>query len=687
MPDLLFELGCEELPASSVRRAFEQLKGEVCKKLEAAGIGYGEAVALGTPRRLILSVKDVVGQQPDKEKEARGPALAAAYDSSGAPTKALEGFCRGQGIEPGAVEKRGEHVWAVTTVKGVPTIELLGPILTESVLAISFDKTMRWANGSTRFARPIRWIVAKFGDDVVSMTIEGVTAGSLTRGHRFEHPDEFEAGSFESLLEALRTRMVEPDPERRIARIREGVAACSQGKAQQSDELVEENAYLCEWPSALEGTFPEHYLQLPKAVLTTVMAKHERFFPVYEGDGKIVNRFVSVRNGGQEGPVREGNAWVLNARLNDASFFFQDDSKSTMADFLEKTSSMHFQEKLGTVRARADRLEALARETAVWSGASQEEADYAEKAGLFAKADLSTGLVSELDELQGVIGGEYARREGMPDAVCWAIASHYDLAKNLDPACEGARTSVRLLIADQVDKLAGFMGLGLTPSGSSDPYGLRRSATLLIEACWTWPESLPSLEKLFSLAFGLYRDQGAPVDADGAMSNLKDVFRSRYEALLTGSHRYDLVNAACLEEHLLQPRSVRFRLKVLEELAKDVDFVQTATRPANIVSAAKAKGIHFESGDRAALDSAEGSALDQVLDACRLGIESAAASEHCEGLIIALRPLIPPINAFFDSTMVMVDDSRVRDARLSLLSDCAAALRSAGDFTQVVIEG
>jgi len=687
MPDLLFELGCEELPAGSIERAAQNLKESVEKRLRDCGVGFEAQEPLFTPRRLIVSLKNVDKKQPDQNKVQRGPALGAAFDAEGKPTKALEGFCKGQGVNPTEVVVEGEYVWVKKEVPGRETIELLQEILPSAIGDIQFSKTMRWGDGTFRFARPIRWILASLGGKTVSFSIEGVHSGILSRGHRFRAPGEFEAMSLDDLVTGLRSRFVEPSFKERRAKILEQTKVLT-GQSNPSNDLVDENANLTEWPEALIGEFKPEFLELPIPVLTTVMAKHERFFPMPDGMGGLKSQFVSIRNGGEEGAVRKGNAWVLNARFNDARFFFEEDKKHSLAEFLERTSSMAFQEKLGSVRQRCDRLAVLAGEVALWSGSNEEEAGFANQAGLYAKADLSTGLVSELDELQGVIGGEYARREGFVEPVCWAIASHYDLTKNPSPDSVGARTAVRLLIADQLDRLAGFMGTGYVPTGSSDPYGLRRSVTLLIESSWSWLTVLPGFNEIFHKAVQGYTDQGFELHSTKAVDALKEVFSARYHAMLGARH--DLCEAAALPgDALLDPRGVRMRLSVMIKLASDTTFVQASTRPANIVAAALKKGIDFGSTVVSAesLQSAEADDLWTAVRSQGPLAEKASQAEDAEGVVMALRPLISPVNAFFDSTMVMVDDVSVRDARLKMLSECEEVLRIAGDFTKVVIEG
>ncbi|HSI73129.1 MAG TPA: glycine--tRNA ligase subunit beta, partial [Fimbriimonas sp.] len=540
-----------------------------------------------------------------------------------------------------------------------------------------------------RFARPIRWILASLDGQLVPFDIEGVQAGLMSRGHRFYAPEEFESTTLNQLITDLRARKVEPDPDKRRERIVDETQKVAGGTPYMTDALIDENVFLTEWPTAIAGEYREEFRELPEPVLITAMAKHEKMFPVRDAGGKLTTTFVFIRNSGEDDSVRNGAAWVLNARFNDAKFFFDEDKKHSLDDFLDKTSGILFQEKLGSVRLRADRLAKLAQEIARQTGADSDEVEAARLAGLFAKADLSTGLVSELSSLQGVIGGEYGRREGLPDPVCWAIASQYDLAKNPEATCPGSRTALRLIIADQLDKLAGYLGQGLTPSGSSDPYGLRRAATILIECAWLWPHPLPGYDDLLRLAIRNY--EGVALDEDKALAAFAEVMASRYEALLPDA-RYDLLDAALrgrTPEDVGSPRLVKFRLRALESLAEDVPFIQTATRPLNIVSAAAKKGISFGSTFEGAgnLQSADGEALLMASEHQRSPIGQAVANEDDALLTRSLRALAEPITRFFDSTMVMAEDEQVRSARLTLLNLVSKQLLAAGDWSKVVIEG
>jgi len=696
MPELLLELGCEELPASFVRRASSELLENVTRLLSDAGVLQGAGESLGTPRRLIVSFSDLKARQEDAIKEMRGPGIKGAFDAEGQPTSALLGFCRGQGVSVDDLRRDDQYVWATKVIPGKPTVEILSEALPKAIRAMTFDKTMRWGSGRMRFARPIRWILASFDLHVVPFEIEGVASGLLSHGHRFYAPEPFEAKTLTELVEGLRARRVEPDAGARRSLIEEQAREIAEGTPDLTPELVSENVYLTEWPTAIQGQFREEFLHLPEAVLVTAMAKHEKMFPVRDSNGKLTNRFVFIRNSGEDESVRKGAQWVLNARFNDAKFFFDEDAKHSLDYFLEKTEGIVFQEKLGSVRKRADRLSRLSENIALQTGAKGREIEFARQAGLYAKADLSSGLVSELSSLQGVIGGAYARRQGIFGSIAWAIETQYDISKNADPGdCSGERASIRLAMADQLDKLAGYLGIGQEPSGSSDPFGLRRAATILIEAAWMWPSSLPSYEPFFDFALSLYRDQGIDLNEKSALKALRTVFASRYTAMLP-EVRHDILEAALVSvdtKAVTTPRAVRLRTDCLKQLVEDVSFVQTATRPLNIVASARKKGIEFGEDDPLhqinldSLDSVEGHKLFEALKSQSSELRNAESEEEAEKVVSLLRSLADPINQFFESTMVMADEPDVRYARLTLMNAAALQLLTAGDLSKIVVEG
>ncbi|MBL8047521.1 MAG: glycine--tRNA ligase subunit beta [Chthonomonas sp.] len=663
MPELVFELGCEELPAGSVARASHDLARHIETALAEAGIGFERTETFATPRRLIVIMQGIDLRQPDRNTTNRGPALSSAFDADGNPTKALEGFCRGQGISPAEVRREGDYVWVDKVVAGRPSAEVLAEVLPASVRSLTFDKTMRWGASRMRFARPIRWIVAVFDGQIVNFDIEGVVSGGESRGHRFYAPQPFPVRTGGQFIRDLEAHQVQPDAAKRRAMILAGAELAPTGcQVEWSDDLIDENVYLTEWPQPLLGNWSSDYLELPEDVLITAMAKHERMFPVRQGQGKLAPHFLWIRNSGEEDTVRGGNQWVLNARFNDAKFFFDEDKKYDLNHFLGMTEAMLFQDKLGTVRQRAERLEGFMDATI--------GGENARLAGRYAKADLTTGLVGELASLQGKVGGEYARREGLAAEVCDAIGIQY-----VNPAdAELSPLAAGLIAADQYDKLAGYLGIGVVPSGSSDPMGLRRAATYLISLGFAG--HLDDLRVGLEIALKEYQKQGIAVDPAAANQALMTILEGRYQAMVDA--RYDILNAALTEQNMVRPARV---LKAVEELTAfqaSASNVETALRPVRIVNSTLEKGhtdwLAVEAITDAALNSAEGSALLAQLKQTQPGAAGIAS-------------LCPAIHAFFESTMIMDDNADTRRARLSLAKGVRDKILEIGDLTKLVIEG
>ncbi|MBX3113669.1 MAG: glycine--tRNA ligase subunit beta [Fimbriimonadaceae bacterium] len=670
MSNLLFELGCEEMPASAVAQAEADLRDEIESRLRESGLNLGSIRSFSTPRRLIIGVDGISERQEDREEEARGPRAGAAFDENGKPTKALEGFCRGQGISAAEVFTKDDYVWFKKSIPGRSAIEVLGEIIPEAVKALKFEKTMRWGTEKARFVRPIRWLLAKLDSQVIPFEIYGVSAGLQSFGHRFMSPGSFEPKNWDDHIDLLKKNFVEANSAARRERIVTGAKTASSGIPDLTDDLVDENTYLTEWPIAHEGAFSPEFMSLPEPVLVTAMAKHERFFPVRDREGAITNKFISIRNNGDEDLVRKGNEWVLNARFNDARFFYLEDQKKSLDDFLAATEQMLFQDKLGTVRQRADRLANLTVAVNSALGAPESENADAHKAGLYAKADLSSGLVSELSSLQGVIGGEYARREGMSDRVATAIAGQYKLPKE---ATEQNRLGIALLIADQLDKLAGFLGLGLIPKGSSDPFGLRRAATMLIQSAWLADTNV-DFASLLDEAFAEYAAQGVELDSGSAANAMADLFIGRYEATMENVD-HDVHDAAVGDGdwvRLSSPNVYSDRVKQLTEFKKRPETVQTFTRPLNILNSARQKNHLDPAG---------------VLASNDLGSPQAKELLNAVQSFSDLNQLEKPIHEFFESTMVMDEDPKVRNANLQLLVLVEEKLLEVGDFTKLVFEG
>ncbi|MEW5884096.1 MAG: glycine--tRNA ligase subunit beta [Armatimonadota bacterium] len=692
MPQLLLEVGCEELPAHSVLPAAEALLRLVLEAVVAEGLAAEPPPArwAATPRRLIVSVDGVAERQPDRQVERRGPSKSAAFDAAGNPTKALEGFCRGAGVSPADVEVRDDYVWVSKLEEGKPAVEVLGPALVAAIRQIPFEKTMRWGVGRTRFARPIRWIVALVGGEVIEFEVEGVSAGRASRGHRFLSPDSFEVTGFDDLLLQLRERFVEPEPERRRERIVSGAKDAAQGSPLMSSDLIEENVYLTEWPTPVAGAFREEFLSLPRPVLVAAMAHYQRFFPVESKPGELTNRFISITNGGDEATVRQGNEWVLNARFNDAKFFYDEDQRHTLDEFLLRTERIVFQEKLGTVRQRADRIARMAALLAEQAELAQDAVERARRAGLYAKADLSTGLVSELPSLQGQIGAEYARREGFPGSICRAIERHYSPDAASDE--EGERLATLVMCADQSDRLAGYLGIGELPSGSKDPFALRRSVALLVEAQMSWPFATQGVAEWVVSAGDGYAEQGIELrDSLSLRMGVKEVLEGRYEHVFSDLP-HDALDAAWAVAWNEPSHRFAARVRFLASIANDTEFIRLAKRAGNIVSAARRKGIEVpESREDAAVRTDLFESEAEVV----LYEQMQVAEEEMDALPVdafgerteVLRALKPNIELFFDDVMVMTDDAERRDNRLALLSRVDQLARSVADFSRFVIEG
>ncbi|HLP00244.1 MAG TPA: glycine--tRNA ligase subunit beta [Fimbriimonas sp.] len=688
MSEFLLEVGCEELPAFFVEKAFKDLANQLSKELGELGVKNSEPVAMGTPRRLIVSFASLAPRQADAVKEQRGPSLSAAYDADGKPTGALQGFCKSQGVSVDDLRKDDQYVWVTKQIPGRPTKELLAEILPRIILGLSFEKSMRWGKSRVRFARPIRWILAAYDGDKVEFDVEGVESDILSYGHRFYSPGKFKATSLEKLKMELRERNVEPDPYYRREIILQETEKVANGVAEISDDLLEENVYLTEWPTAIRGEFDLSFLELPEPVLVTAMAKHERMFPIRNAEGKLTNSFVFIRNSGEDKTVQRGCEWVLGARFNDARFFYEQDQKLKLDDFLAKTNDILFQASLGTVRQRAERLANLAPSIVNrfhFGGKAYSEVKDelqammrdAEKAGLYSKADLATGLVSELSSLQGVIGAEYGKREGFNDAVCNAIAAQY---KTPSSSIDGVTAA--LLIADQVDKLAGYLGLGLEPTGSSDPFGLRKAVTVLIRVSENYDDDIPHFTKFINTALDEYQRQGIELDRRKAFKGTEAIFEGRYQALYD-EFPHDVFAAALSQDGRITctPRKMRYRLETLNSAKSNSLLVQAATRPINIVRSAKEKSFEFAlfpALNEAGLDSPEAAALLAAMQAIEKRFDFSN-----ENIIEILESLVAPINAFFDNTMIMVEDVEVRAQRLGLASAVADYLLEIGDFTKL----
>jgi glycyl-tRNA synthetase beta chain len=701
MRELLLEIGCEELPPRSVPRALKALASSVEEVLSKGEISTErtEITTLATPRRLIVRVQGIKDQQEDRTEVRRGPAVSSAFTPEGSPTPALQGFCKSVGLSPEEVEVREGFVWAKRSVKGRKASEILSEALPECIKGIPFEKTMRWGTGRLRFARPIRWIVALLDGEVLPFSLEGVKAGNLSRGHRFLAPEEFEVKDWASFLQDLRKRFVEPDPERRKQIIREQAMQVCHGIPWLEEDLVEENAFLTEWPRAIEGEFREEFLVLPAPVLVTAMAKYERFFPVYEKEGssdgageekKLTHRFISIINNGDEEVVRQGNQWVLNARFNDAKFFFEEDARHSLKEFLERTEGIVFHGKLGSVRQRCERLERLARELARAGNLPEEEVAFCAQSARLAKADLSTGLVSELPALQGIVGGEYARREGYPEPVWRGIFWHY--SPPLPPETAGARVAGVVMAADEADRLAGFLGVGEKPRGGNDPYGLRRSTSRWMELEIHWPLWKEGLPWWVRRACEGYREQGfSLLPEERILQELRELMVGRLETLCP-QIPYDVRDAVWSASPDQPAWQFLKKAEAVQGISEDVAFVRMAKRARNILVSAEKKGIDIRRlrespvEERLFESPSEGALWKKAQD-LEPRIKRLLEEGNYGEVLSLLRGVAEPLDRFFYDVMVMTEEEKKRDNRLRLLSYVDDLFLSLADFSKIVLEG
>ena len=677
--DLLFEIGTEEIPAHVMPHLLEDLAQLAETMLKEHRLSYEKVRTLGTPRRAALIVTGLAERQEDVNTETRGPSVAIAFDADGNPTKAGAGFARGQGVDPSALIQRDGYVYASVHESGAATAELLTSLLPDLVRAIPLPNSMRWGDLDFRFIRPIRWFVALYGTEIVPFTLAGVTSGNHSRGHRTLAPADFVITSAEDYEAACEKAYIIVDPERRRAMICEQITetakACG-GTAEITPDLLEEVLYLVEYPTALSGSFEEKYLALPAEAVITPMRDHQRYFPVKAADGSLLPAFITVRNGGKAhlDVVAHGNERVLRARLADAQFFFDEDRKKSLAEHREKLKTVVFQRGLGSMYEKTERLMALTtaivEEMAVGDTDDAALAD-ARRAAELSKADLVTGMVTEFTELQGIMGREYALLDGESPAVARAIDEQY-MPRFAGDELPQTLLGVALSVADKIDNIVGTFSQGRIPTGSQDPFGLRRQALglvlMLIEQ-----ESTMLLSDLVDEACDLYdleefRDKMQVYVADFIRLRLKNVLSER-------GVRYDVQEAVLGDVDLVA--DVPVRAAYVERLLASEGgeaLVQSFVRVGNI-----ARSVTGGTVDPALFKAEEEGALLSAYQA------AAAARAEGEDTLPAEQALGRAIDTFFDAVMVMDKDARVKENRLSLLKMIDDYLLETADYSKIVL--
>jgi len=682
--DLFLEIGCEELPAGFIPKAMADLELLMKRELEGARLEYGEIVTLGTPRRLVLAVKALAERQPDAELTAMGPAKSVAYDAAGNPTKAAVGFARGQGVEVASLKlvttEKGEYLSAVKSEIGRETSELLTEMLPRLLGALPFKKSMRWGDLETRFARPIHWIVSLFDGVVVPFGFGNIEAGSVSRGHRFMANTTFPVRDLGHYLEECERHFVIPDPEKRKEIIRREIARVAKlagGNVLQDEGLLEQVTFLVEYPSAVAGTFSPDFLAVPREVLITSMREHQRYFSMVDGAGKLLPGFITINNTLTEDPsvVVKGNERVLRARLSDARFFFEEDKKVPLSDRVEALKSIVYQTKLGTSYEKMERFRALAGFLA--GELNPSVAEKVQSAATLCKADLVTGMVGEFPEVQGIMGREYALHGGEELEVANAIAEHY-LPNQAGGALPASDIGAFVSLADKMDTICGCFSVGLIPTGSADPYALRRSALGIINII---------LEKKYRQQLGPFIKVSlnllAPKSSRPREEVHRDVlefFKVRFVNLLADRFPGDVVDAVvavCFDD-LVEAYA---KIAALSEFRKRDDFGPLAVafkRVCNIVK----DGVDTPVSAALFEDPAEG-ALHAALQSVSGEVAQAVDSGDYLAALSGIATLKDGVDLFFEKVMVMAEDERVRGNRLALLTGVSRLFARVADFSRL----
>jgi len=659
---LLLEIGVEELPAADVDAALEQLKELAPKMLSEARLEHGAVRVFATPRRLAVLVSEVAPEQPSREVVVKGPPVARAFDATGLATPAAEGFARKYNLSAAQLERRtmdgGEYVAAVVKETGKPAAEVLAELLPKLISAIKFEKTMRWRAGDpTAFSRPVRWVVALLGESVIPFMYAGLSSGNVSRGLRPLGSPEIKLASADEYLNAMAKAKIEVDAgKRRAAILKQAKKLAKEADGVIADEgVLDEVTNLVERPTALLGSFSEESLALPREVLVAVMKKHQRYFPVQNKEGALLPYFIAVRNGDSKhlDLVREGNEHVIRARFADADFFVREDRKQTLAEFRPSLFKLTFQAKLGSMLDKTERIEALTAKLAPMLGLNEAETQTAARAAHLCKADLATQMVVEMTSLQGIMGYEYALHSGERLEVAIAIREHYGLPST--------KPGLAIGLADRLDSLAGLFAAGLAPSGSADPFGLRRAALganqILMDNDLDF-----DLRAALTAAVELLPETVRPIP-QSLIPDLLAFLSGRLRGqLLEQGFRYDVVEAV-LAEQAHNPAKALTATKQLTKWTQRADWPQTLAAYARCVRITRDQREQFAVNGELLSEPAE-----KELEAATKSVRPVSSVDK---FFNQLLPLIPVINQFFEAVLVMAEDPAVRANRLGLLQRIA----------------
>jgi len=677
--DLLFEIGAEEIPAGFMPNILGQLKQLAETKLNDAHLPFESIATYGTPRRLALIVKGLADTSAEISERHKGPSASIAYDADGNATKAAIGFARGKGLDVADLVVEDGYIYAETKTAGVPAKDIVTDMLPQLITGLNFPKSMHWGNLDAKFVRPVRWLVALLDEEVIPVEFATVKSGNVTRGHRFLGADEITIKNAASYVDTLKENFVMVDQDARrelISKQLHDIAASKNASIVWDDDLLEEINYLVEWPTALCGGFEESYLALPDAAIITPMKDHQRYFPLVDQEGKLLPMFLTVRNGSNHSieVVQAGNERVLRARLDDAKFFFNEDRKKPLIDRQDGLTKIVFQEGLGNLADKTERLLKLGRVFGEECGLHEDAAVVLERATELAKTDLTTGMVTEFTELQGVMGKEYALLDGESPEVAEAIFEQYlpRFAGDVLPQTEAGKV---LSIIDKVDNIVATFSRGLIPTGSQDPYALRRQTigilNILLGSDWNIslrPIFKASME-LLNVAADKQEELLSQVEEFFTL-RLKNIFLDREVPhhvidLLLSNNELSVADAEGLVNALLANR-----------IDENVELVQAYTRMYNLVKDVEYTGVNSD----LLKEDAEKALFEAASKASEASLAAWEANDYT-AVVAVPATLVPAINKFFEDVMVMDKDEAIKANRLQLVRLAYSVMAIIGDIS------
>ena len=680
---LAFEIGTEEIPAFDLAGAVKQLSTMVPSLLDDAAIPHGAVKIFSSPRRLIVIAEEIPEATEEKNEVFKGPSAKIAFDTEGNPTKAAQGFARGKGVDPSSLVVEDGYVYARTHTPSANVASLLSSVLNKIIHGLSWPRSQRWGVQSEYFTRPVRWIVALFGNEVIDFTFAGLVAGRTTYGHRFLAPGPFEVADADSLVDVVRSASVIPSEAEREQVIREGVAKAEAETgftAVLHPKTLVEVINLAEYPTVLVGTFDEEFLKVPEEIIVDAMLVHQRYFPLYDKDGKLTNRFIVVSNGDPAcaETIVDGNERVVRARLYDAKFFYDEDLKQPLESYVDHLGEVVFQEKLGTMLDKTNRIQRLADHLAEDAGLAGQDLSDVERAARLCKADLVTSAVVEFTSVQGVMGSYYAAASGETAQVAQAIEQHYRPRFAGDEAPDTVVGKI-VAIADKLDTVCGLFAVGQGPTGSSDPFALRRSAIGIVAMLSGKDAVEVSLVAAIDAALASYAQQGIEFDTDAVRRDVIEFFITRTKVMMRDAgNSIDAIDAV-LSAGIQEPVELINRVSALEaarsEQPEVFEDLATAYARANNLCDSKL-GTEVNEG----LLSEVEQALVRAVCQAESNVASALENNNYAAALSELAALRKPIDLFFENTMVMDEDQALRENRLRLLNSFVAVFANVADF-------